>query len=100
MTVAAERARRSLVFALAVKAGGKSELGRARWLVTPTRRKPRESATEKTPPKSGNVKTAKRQEVKREHAKVATSTLHNALAAAPLFVLTFRCFDVLMFPDR
>jgi|GEM_PF-2356970 len=31
--------------------GGKSGLGRARWLVTPTRRKPRESATEKTPPK-------------------------------------------------
>jgi hypothetical protein len=35
---------------LFANAGGKSELGRARWLVTPTRRKPRESATETIPP--------------------------------------------------
>ena len=41
-------------------AGGKSELGRARWLVTPTRREPRESATEKTQPgKRQKVKKAK-----------------------------------------
>ncbi len=32
------------------RAGGKSELGRARWLLTATRREPRESATENTPP--------------------------------------------------
>lgn len=34
------------------RAGGKSEPGRAKWLVTPTRREPRESATEKTRPTS------------------------------------------------
>ena len=40
-------------------AGGKSELDRVRWLVTPTRREPRESATEKTPPrKRRNEKTS------------------------------------------
>ena len=37
------------------RAGGKSELDRARWLVTPTRREPRESATEKIPPSQGRM---------------------------------------------
>src|SRR5690606_35922923 len=35
--------------------GGKSELGRARWWLTATRREPRESATENIPPASRTV---------------------------------------------